>query len=585
MDTAKDESLLVQAKSLQQKGDLVNAEKFYQQALENNPNSLEAISSLAMLYLMKGDAHNAISNWQKALKINPTDIESLSNLGYVYSQFQDFNTALPYLESAHKVAPERDDICLQIAQIRTHLGNLSGAKEILAPLMESVPISPNAYLMYAQLELLSNDFPGAKATLRELLDKSPNLPEAMINLGSILETEGNTKEALSFFKNAAEKAPFHFQANLELGRFMSSNGQVENGLAHLNKAAEIQPTDWGVHVHLGNAYQEIGDFDKAINSYKKALTINPNDLGTRQNLSRVTSRFVPPWHLKMLADHERNDAFEKAIKNTVGEESVVLDIGTGSGLLAMMAAKSGAKKVYACEQSKYIADAALENITKNALKDKIQLFQSKSTQLTNEDLDPKPNVIVAEIFDSGLLGEHAIPSFRHALQNLCSKNTKVIPKAAEVKGKLLYAPKLGSVNPIKEISGFDLSGFDQFRIPEEYITQNLAYITHEFCSEEFKIIDVDFENPWPAIAPNQCRRFEIHVEVNSDQQIHGVAFWFILLMDDKIKLSSAPGRKDNHWGQAISFFPQPLYGKSGQKLRMIVNYTDTQIWFEDPKLI
>ncbi|MCO6360317.1 tetratricopeptide repeat protein [Roseivirga pacifica] len=585
MDTTHKESLVEKAKAYQQKGDLANAEIFFSEALSNDPNSVEALSNLGMLYLMKGNAQQAIDSWQKALSLDPENLESLSNLGFICTQIQDFQNALVYLEKAQKVAPKRDDIGLQIAQIKSHFGQYDEAKGILKPFLNSEPLSQNSYLMMAQLELLTNNSVAAKSTLEHLLKKAPNLVEAMINLASILETEGKAEDAHNYLTQAAQKAPFHFQANLELGRFLGQNGQAEEGLTYLKKAVQIEPGDWGIHVHLGNTYQEIGDFDNTVKSYKKALSINPNDLGTRQNLSRVMSRFVPPWHLKMLADHERNDAFEQAIEKAIKAESVALDIGTGSGLLAMMAAKHGAQKVYACEQSKYIAEAAKENIGKNGLTEKVQLFQAKSTQLTAEDLNPKPNIIVAEIFDSGLLGEHAVPSFRHALESLCEEGTKVIPKAAEVKGKLLHAPKSSSVNPITKISGFDLSGFDQFRVPEEYITQNLSEVTHEFCSDEFKILDVDFENLWPAMAPNQCRRLDVSVEINSSDPIHGIAFWFTLFMDDSITLSSAPGRKDNHWGQAVSFFNQPIIGSSGQKLKVTVNYTDTKIWFEDPQLV
>jgi len=584
MNTTSDQSPLERAQALQQRGDLVNAEKFYQQALDQDPDSVKAISNLAMLQLMKGDYQSAISNWQKALTLDPKDLESLTNLGFIYSQYGDYKGALTHLEAANKVAPERDDISLQISQIRAHLGDTNGAKSILKPILNSEPLSHNAYLMFAQLELIGGNVQEAKSTLEELLEKDPSLPEGMINLASIYEMEGKADKARMYYQQAVDRAPFHFQAQMELGRFLSNIGEMTSALNCLNKATEIQPDDWAVHVHLGNTYQETGDFDRAISSYKKALRINPGDLGTRQNLSRVTSRFVPPWHLKMLADHERNNAFEQAIKEAMDENSVALDIGTGSGLLSMMSVRHGAEKVYACEQSKYIADAARENFAKNKMDNKIQLFHSKSTQLTGDELEPKANIIVAEIFDSGLLGEHAIPSFRHALLNLCTENARVVPKAAEVKGKLLHAPKSGSVNPIKEISGFDLSAFDQFRVPEEYITQNLSEITHEFCSDEFKILDVDFENLWPALAPNQCRRFDVSIPINSEKPIHGIAFWFTLFMNDHITLSSAPGRGDNHWGQAVSFFNEPISGKAGQKLKVTVNYTDIKIWFEDPQI-
>ena len=64
------------------------------------------------------------------------------------------------------------------------------------------------------------------------------------------------------------------------------------------------------------------------------------------------------WHFDMMADLGRNDAYDRALKALVKPEHVVLDIGTGSGLLAMMAARAGAKHVYAIEANESIAEKA-----------------------------------------------------------------------------------------------------------------------------------------------------------------------------------------------------------------------------------
>lgn len=579
-------NLLEKARSFQQSGDLNNAEIHYKQAIENLDVAVEAHSELAMLYIgYKGDPQRAVQHWQKALELDSDHFESLANMGYMLSQMQDFQNALKYLKRANSIDPRRDDVVMQIAQLSAQMGNIDEAENYLSRLIKDRTDNENVYLLLAQVRALKNDIIGSESCLHELLKIKPKLPEALINLAQLAESSGDTEKAASYYDEAITSVPYHFLANMEYGRFLSNLGKLDEGLTFLKKAAQLKPGEWTIHVHLGNIYQELGEFDKAITAFKKALSINPNDLGTRQNLSRVLTRFVPPWHLKMLADHERNDAFEEAIKRAVKPDTIALDIGTGSGILSMMAVRHGAQKVFACEQSKYIAAAAKENITKNGMRSQIKLFESKSTQLTAEKMGEKPSLVVAEIFDSGLLGEHAVPSFRHALSQLCTPGARVIPQSAAVKGRLINAEKIASVHPMKNISGFDVSAFDQFRVAEEYITQNLSEVSHEFCSDEFDLMSVDFMNLWPAMDMNQYKIIPLEVPVTNDKPVHGIAFWFNLNLDDQTSLSSAPGRKDNHWGQALSFFPAPLAARSGDTLKIDLYHNDIKIWFGQPQVL
>lgn len=63
-------------------------------------------------------------------------------------------------------------------------------------------------------------------------------------------------------------------------------------------------------------------------------------------------------HFRMLSDQVRMQAFERAISETVKPGDIVCDVGTGSGILAMLACRAGAKKVYAIDRSPFIKTAA-----------------------------------------------------------------------------------------------------------------------------------------------------------------------------------------------------------------------------------
>ena len=99
----------------------------------------------------------------------------------------------------------------------------------------------------------------------------------------------------------------------------------------------------------------------------------------------------------------------------------MLDIGTGTGLLSMLAVKYGADSVTACETFLPMANCAIKVIKENGFADKISVIKLHSTSLTvgeNGELKQKANILVSEVFDTELIGEGAIHTFNHAFKNL-----------------------------------------------------------------------------------------------------------------------------------------------------------------------
>lgn len=105
-----------------------------------------------------------------------------------------------------------------------------------------------------------------------------------------------------------------------------------------------------------------------------------------------------------LLDARRTKAFQQAIQKAVKPGDTVVDAGTGSGILALFAAQSGAKKVYGVEKEPELAEIAELNVKKNHFGKKISVI---NVDVKNFFLPGKKSadVLIMEMLDTGLIVE------------------------------------------------------------------------------------------------------------------------------------------------------------------------------------
>lgn len=301
------------------------------------------------------------------------------------------------------------------------------------------------------------------------------------------------------------------------------------------------------------------------------------------NLRRLMSVKIPYWHFEMLADSHRNDAYEKALRKAVKPGHTVLDIGTGSGLLSMMAARAGASHVVACEMHERLAQTAKEIVALNGFADSIQVHHKKSTLLkVGEELPEKADIVVSEILDVGALGEGALPSIRHAVQQLAKPNAILIPSAVKLWGQLIEIPARSKVAPVKEVSGFDLSPFEQYRIPNEYLKVVLKAEKYKALSPVMPLLDIDFYQLPPAYPDDQPRQIPLEIPINTPGTLQAIVFWFDLYLDEDTMVSSKPNGELEHWGQALFCFPNPKPVGAGSTVPVTLLQSDQIIRFVLP---
>src|SRR5687768_6067497 len=126
---------------------------------------------------------------------------------------------------------------------------------------------------------------------------------------------------------------------------------------------------------------------------------------------------------QMLADTSRMEAHSAALRRAVRPDSVVLDLGCGPGVFALLACKFGARRVYAVEPDSTIT-IAREAAVANGFADRIEFFQALSTEVTLPEL---ATVIISDL--RGVLPwfQQHIPAIIDARKRLLAPGGTLIP--------------------------------------------------------------------------------------------------------------------------------------------------------------
>lgn len=560
-----------------QSGELEQARLVLLDLNEKFPKSDQVWSLLGIVLFSEQKHKDAFRSFKKALEYNPVNPDALINIASVEKARGKLKEALAHAEHAVKKLPERADAHFNLANLHLEESNFVEAKEGFTKALEINPSLLQAHMNLAVVHERLGDYPSAEASLKKVLEINPDLKEVYLNLGQLASSRSKYEEAEEYFKKAGES-----KESLEgLSNVYAAKEATATEGQSLEEALSVDEEDTDAMIHLANALNDQGKLEEAEKYYRKVLAIDSDSTLADLGLRRILSRKIPQWHFPMLADIARNDYYDQAISKVVNGSTRVLDIGTGSGLLSMMAARAGASFVVACEMQKDLAETAQEIIEANGYSEQIVVYNKKSTDLIiGEELEGKVDVVVSEILDCGGLGEGVLPSLRHAQQHLAKSGAVMVPAGISLYGMLVEIPSRHIINPIKKISGFDLSAFDKFRMSGQYESIYLNREDYKPLSKVFKLRNYDFHNipeKRDLLSPDKEM---IQVSTSDHGKVHAVVFWFDLHLDKEITVNSGPSGELKHWGQAAYYFEDGPVVKEGQSIDLTVLYSDWMLQFE-----
>lgn len=574
------EAVFQRAMTAYQAGQLEEAEQLLKIILVEIPDHDGIMVTLGGVLLAGGQIDASIATLQQALQLNGTNPDAYLNLGIALQQNKQTTEAIAAIQQAAQLAPQRPDIAYNLANVLLETQQFSEAIQVLQEIIGQQPDFLQAYDTLGTVYHYLQNMEAAQQTYEQALLISPTDLRTLTALGNLLADNDQTAAAMEMYERTIQAHPNHFLGYALLGKFYLDLDKTDEGLATLEKAHSLYPDDLNVNVLLGNANNELGRIDQAEQYYRRALDISPEDPGALSYFRRLMSNKIPYWHFEMLADSERNNAYQAAIEKVVTPSTRVLDIGTGSGLLSMMAARAGAERIVACEMNERLAATADEIIALNGYDQQIDLYAKKSTQLkVGKEVKEKVDLIISEILDVGALGEGVLPSIRHAVHNLAKPGVKLIPAGLQLFGQLIEIPFRSRIAPVKEIAGFDLSPFEQFRISDEYFRIILKAENYRVLSPVIPLMTIDFYQLPPAYQDEQPLETRHEFTIQQDGCLQALVFWFDLKVDDDITVSSRPEGELEHWGQALFCFPQHPDVKIGDKVMVRMLQTDMTVRF------
>jgi protein arginine N-methyltransferase 1 len=274
----------------------------------------------------------------------------------------------------------------------------------------------------------------------------------------------------------------------------------------------------------------------------------------------------------MIADRVRTGAYAEALRRAITPGSVVLDIGTGAGIWALLACTYGARRVYAVESDDVI-HLARDIAVANGFADRITFIQGLSTEIT---LPEQVDVVVAEIHGILPMAGQSVRSLVDARTRFLAPGGAIIPRRETLWAALVDAPRLyrNHVSPWAEgchsldmrralVRAVNTWMVGRVR-PEQLLTDAQCWAVLDYATLEGPDV-----------------RGALRATVSKAGTAHGLALWFDATLAEGVGFSNAPGSPELVFGRGFLPWPEPVPVAPGDTVAATVHAKlvgDDYVW-------
>ncbi len=250
---------------------------------------------------------------------------------------------------------------------------------------------------------------------------------------------------------------------------------------------------------------------------------------------RLLSSLLPGYHIAMMNDARRNAAWDAALRAAIRPGMHVLEIGTGAGMLALMAARAGAAKVVTCEKDPIAAALARELVVRNGYADRIEVIVKPSRELEiGVDLERPADLLFCDIFGDKLLDFDPLPALADARRRRLAENAPVVPTRGMLRVALAHWDDYRRAVHIDSAAGFDLMPLSNYALRS--LAVDIGDPRIRLLSSAQDIVAFDFSAPSYPVSGRATARSQGTI----GGEANGIARWIRLELDGQNALEACP---------------------------------------------
>lgn len=266
------------------------------------------------------------------------------------------------------------------------------------------------------------------------------------------------------------------------------------------------------------------------------------------------------YQRSILADRVRNDLFGRALASVIRKgETVVADIGSGTGFLSFLAARLGAREVLAIEHNEALL-AVAEKLAKNNRIKNLTLMCCNSADIMEL---PPVDLVISETLGNYALEENILEILRDAKRFLAPGGI-LLPRTLEQ----YLAPV---INPLfhDELASWDRVGFGLDYSLARTLSFNNLYV-RRFQTTDMLGAGVRWDHVNLLGKYSSLRKGTVEFSIDRPTVINGFANWWRAELVPDMWLSTSPHDVPTHWEQIYFPIAEPIPARAGDVVTMAV---------------